>query len=117
MDETANEYTVIIQSRAERDIEEAFDYIYDKAPDAALKWYLGLKSNVESLANMPNRCPVAPESNKLGCELRQLIHGKRIGRYRIVFRIIESNRVVDIVTVRHGARKPMEIEDINGDWK
>lgn len=104
-------YKVVVQGRAERDIAEAFDYIFREAPSAALPWYTGLKSAILSLSEMPARCGMAPESEKLGFELRQLIFGKRTGRYRIVFRILKEIEHVHVLAVRHGARGPLELED------
>jgi plasmid stabilization system protein ParE len=105
-------YKVIIQERAERDIWDAFNYIYERAPDAAVPWYRRLKSDIQGLTDMPTRCVAIPDSEKLSMDLRQLIFGKRSGRYRIVFRIIEGQREVHVLTVRHGARKPLEPQDI-----
>ena len=61
---------------------------------------------------MPARFAIAPESEKLGIELRQLHYGKRTGNYRIVYRIIEPVLEVHVLTVRHGARRPFKLEDI-----
>ena len=105
-------FKVIIQERAERDIAEAFAYIDGQAPEAATRWYRQLKSEIQTLAEMPARCALAPESQKLGFEIRQLLFGKRSGIYRVIFRIDEEKIEVHVLTVRHGARKPFEISDI-----
>jgi len=43
MDKGSDEYAVIIQHRAECDIVEAFSYIFEHAPEAALRWYYGTR--------------------------------------------------------------------------
>jgi len=53
-----------------------------------------------------------PEADRMGIELRQLIVGKRSGRHRVIFRVIEDRQEVQIVAIRPGARKPLEPEDI-----
>lgn len=60
---------------------------------------------VDSLAEMPRRCGLAPEAGELGFELRQLLYGRKRGRYRILF-IIER-RTVKILHIHHSARQPL----------
>jgi plasmid stabilization system protein ParE len=110
-------YRLIIQSRAEQDILEAFNYIGDRSPESALRWYSRLKAAIESLQEMPTRCSIASESVKLGIELRQLVTGKHTGVYRIIFLIHETEQTVDIITIRHGSRKELSIEDIDENDK
>lgn len=105
-------YKVIILTEAETEIATAFSYLSERAPDAAAKWYRQVIAAMKSLAEMPTRCPLAPESEILGMELRQLLHGKRRSIYRIVFRILEESREVHVLTVRHGARKPLTDEEM-----
>ena len=105
-------YKTIVMPQAQADITEAYRYIAERAPDAAARWVKLIRVAVESLSEMPARCARAPESPKLGVELRQLLYGKRPGVYRIIFRIVETSREVHILTVRHGARKPLTDEEI-----
>ena len=106
-------FRVVLQPRAERDIEEAFSYIYDQAPPAAFRWYARVRAQIESLSEMPMRCAIAPEAELLQFELRQLTFGKRTGRYRIVFRLIEESNQVDVLAVRHGSRGPILAHEID----
>ena len=106
-------YRVIVQERAERDITEAYAYIEGAAPDAALRWYGRIKVCIQSLSEFPRRCAKAPEAEKLGIDIRQLLFGKRSGIYRVIFRIDEHAGEVHVLSVRHGARKPIEPADID----
>src|SRR5262249_34745237 len=55
-----------------------------------------------ALAKMPTRCPVSrADSQALGCEVRQLLYGKRRGVYRILFSIVGDT--VWVLRIRHGA--------------
>lgn len=106
-------YRVIVQRRAERDITSIYEYIVDRgAPQGAKNWYLGVKRSIESLAAMPTRGHVVPESAILGYEMREILYGKRSGVYRIVFRIDELHEEVHVLTVRHGARSELKPEDL-----
>jgi len=91
---------------------QAYRYIEERAPDAAVRWYQQVKAAIQSLSRLPSRCPLAPEGEKLGCELRQLHYGKRPRAYRIVFHIVEAVGEVDILTVRHAARQPLTDDDL-----
>jgi len=106
------EYSVVLERKAEIDINEAFVGIAELAPDAGIRWFRQVADAMQSLSNMPKRCVVAPETDKLGFELRQLVFGKHSGRYRIVFRVFDDLAEVRIVAVRHGARKPLEPAEI-----
>jgi plasmid stabilization system protein ParE len=105
-------YRILIQRRAERDIEEAFLYIEERQPAEANRWYKRLRTRIESLSAKPLRCGSAPEALLLGVEIRQLVIGKRSGKYRVIFAVDEGSQTVDVLTVRHGARKPLHRDDI-----
>src|SRR5580704_6009167 len=97
-------YSIIVQRRASLDLDEAFIFLHEMAPEAAVRWYSRMKGEIRTLADMPGRCALAPEAASLGLELRQLVVGKRTGRYRVIFRIVEERREVQVLAVRHGAR-------------
>lgn len=105
-------YKIRLATRAKTDLETAFTYIEERAPEAAARWYRLVMAEIASLSEMPARCPMAPEAAKLGIELRHLLYGQRPGIYRIVFRIVEEVGEVHVLAVRHGARKPLTEEDI-----
>lgn len=109
-------YKVLLTPRAARDADEAAAYIKGFAPEAAARWFAGLKAAVLSLSEFPERCALAPEAELFGMELRQLLYGKRSGIYRILFRVeTEPEPVVRIIAIRHGARLPLEAQDFGED--
>lgn len=105
-------YQVEISSRALADIEQAFLFIRKEAPTRADAWLEGMIAAIYSLEEMPNRCAKAPESHELGVEIRQLLYGKRPGVYRVLFML--AGDVARVLHVRHGARKSLEADDIEG---
>jgi plasmid stabilization system protein ParE len=98
-------FTVFVQPRAERDMESAYEWLLQNAPEFADRWFNGLFESFKVLEVFPSRFPLAPE-NRFGVfdsEVRQLIYGQGFWKYRILF-IVTGNKV-HIVHVRHGARR------------
>lgn len=107
-------YKVIVQPRAEVDIAEAYAFIVERgAPEAASRWYRNIKAQIQNLADYASQGGLAPEAEKLGFEIRQVHYGKRTGIYRIIFRLVEESNEVHVLAVRHGARKEIEIADLD----
>jgi plasmid stabilization system protein ParE len=103
-------YRVHLTENAELDAEEAYNWISERAPQAAVKWFNGLFQVIDSLETFPKRCGVAPESAKTPEETRQFLYGRRPHLYRLLF-IIRSDDVY-VLHVRHGARREMKPEEI-----
>ena len=74
-----------------------------RVPAHAVRWFNGLEAAILRLASQPERCPVAPESDEFGRNIRQLLYGRRSGRYRVLFEI--RGNTVHILHVRHGKRR------------
>ena len=95
-------YQVIILPAAERDIGEAYEWLAEQDNEAAIRWYNRLLEVIFSLDTFPERCPLAPESEFLNSEIREIFHGRRQYKYRILFTVSENE--VHVLHVRHGAR-------------
>ena len=67
------------------DLSDSFEWgVQFWGGEAARKWYNEIDLSIERrLSSMPESCPLAPESDDLDIEIRQLI----LGRYRILFTI------------------------------
>jgi plasmid stabilization system protein ParE len=79
-------FRVVIQPGAERDIWVAAQWIEDQSKSSAkaLRWVRGIRAKVKTLKANPKRCPVDPDSDAYGEEVRLLLYGKRNGRYRVL---------------------------------
>jgi toxin ParE1/3/4 len=101
-------YVVRIATRAERDLVSLYEEI--NAPDsaAARRWYRGLKQAILSLAEKPSRSPVTPENKKL----RHLLYGAKPHIYRVIYRVDTRRRQVDVLHIRHGARRKFRAADM-----
>jgi plasmid stabilization system protein ParE len=101
-------YLVNLTARAQRDLARLYGEIHAEHSDAALKWYRGLKKAILSLEEQPNRCPVTPESGKL----RHLLFGNRPHIYRVIYRVLEKQKQVEVLHIRHGARRSFKRSDV-----
>ena len=63
---------------------------------------------MRSLRRNPNRCPVTPENERF----RNLLYGAKPHIYRVIYRVMEKEREVDILHIRHGARQEFNAEDL-----
>jgi len=95
-------YQVIILPAAERDIGEAYEWLEERDADAAIRWYNQLLDVIFSLDIFPERAPLAPENKFLKTEIREIFHGRRRHKYRILFTVSENE--VHVLHIRHGAR-------------
>ncbi len=101
-------YLVNLTARAGRDLTELYGEIDAENSAAALKWYRGLKEAILSLDEQPELCPVTPESGKL----RHLLYGNKPHIYRAIYRVLEKRKQVEILHVRHGARRKFKEADV-----
>ena len=101
-------YLVSITSRAERDLAHLYGEINAEHSDAALKWYLGLKEAILSLEVRPNRCLVTRRRDKL----RHLLYGYNPHTYRVIYRVLENQKQVEVLHIRHGARRKLKTSDL-----
>lgn len=99
-------YRVRITPTALADAEELYLWIAQDSPARAVKWFNGLFDVIETLASLPRRCPMAPEAEIVGQEIRCLLYTKR---YRILFRVEDDT--VMIYHIRHTAQQWMTREE------
>jgi plasmid stabilization system protein ParE len=101
-------YLVNITSRAERDLAQLYQKINAEHSDAAVKWYRGLREDILSLEENPNRCAVIREKGKL----RHLLYGHKPHIYRVIYRVLEKQKHVEVLHIRHGARRKIKSSDL-----
>ncbi len=101
-------YLVSLTARAERDLALLYVQINAEDSEAALKWHRGFKKAILSLEEMPNRYPETPESDKF----RHLLYGNKPHIYRAIFRLLEKQKQVEVLHIRHGARRRFKRADV-----
>ena len=94
-------YRVHFTESAAADAQAVYDWIAQRAPRAAVKWFNGLLDVVASLGTFPTRCGIAPESTKAGEQIRHMLYGRKPHVYRILFTI--RVRDVYVLHIRLGA--------------
>jgi len=106
-------YRVVFQPRAIANLDEQYQYIAKDNPAAAAQWFNRFVDALEGLSKFPERCPVAPESELVGREIRQFLFGKRSGARRACFAI--DGDTVRILCIRHSAQQEASLEDLLGE--
>jgi toxin ParE1/3/4 len=101
-------YVVNITTRAERDLDHVYGQIAAEHSDAALKWYRGLKEAILSLEEHPNRCPVTRRKD----QLRHLLYGHKPHVHRVIYRVVEKQKLVEVLHIRHAARRNFKASDV-----
>ena len=92
---------------AEQDADAILDWLLSQyAGDAGVRWFLALQDAIASLAEFPERCPLAPESAAFSFEVRHLLYGNTPHVYRILFTI--DDKTVYVLHIRHGRRQPLK---------
>jgi plasmid stabilization system protein ParE len=103
-------HSIHIFPRAMADVRAAVAWRSRQSPSHAARWHAGLLAAIRSLANGPDRCPLADEAADLGRELRELLYGRRRNVYRILFTI--DGQTVNILRVRHAAQNRLAPGDV-----
>jgi plasmid stabilization system protein ParE len=99
-------HKVQLSQRARRDIEDAYRYIRRDSPERARNWRERLQADIQSLRHFPERHVVLFGEAAAGYEVRQRLFGV----YCVLY-TIRSDRV-DVLTVRHSARRPIEPDEL-----
>ena len=96
-------YRVVLADAAKADANQIYDWVVEKAPLAGPEWFEELIDCLYSLAELPNRCPLAREAAEAARVIRCLHFGKRQHVYRILYEVDTSCETVWILHIRHGA--------------
>ena len=92
---------------AHADLDEYADRIREESAKAARSWLTGAWKKIFPLSENPRRFAIIDEAEVIGAEVRDVVHFS----HRIIYRVKESERVVEILRVYHGARRPLASED------
>lgn len=92
--------------RAKYDLDTLLGKLLDAgAGETGIQWLTELESAIDSLAEMPQRCALAPENDTFPFEVRHLLYGRHPNTYRVLFTI--SGDIVLILHIRHGRQEPL----------
>ncbi|YAF98647.1 MAG: type II toxin-antitoxin system RelE/ParE family toxin [Nodularia sp. CChRGM 3473] len=101
-------YRIEISSVAEAEADGTFLRLSQvTSPAEASQWYSGLLQAIESLSQMPKRCPLARENEYFSQEIRQLLYGRGRNSYRVLFTVLEGQNTstVRILHIRYASQQ------------
>ena len=102
-------YTIRLLPRAEFDAQQIYDWIKERSPDGARHWWLAFEEACNRLEQHPLSHALAPEAERFGGDVRQILLGTRQGNcYRALY-VVAGNEV-RILRLR-GPGQPDLIED------
>jgi plasmid stabilization system protein ParE len=97
---------VVLTRLFETRLEEVTVYVQERNPQAARRVFLAILKSARSLVDQPRRGRCVPE---LGADdIRELIVMKS---FRVIYRVIDSDDVVQVLTVRH-ARRLLDLNEL-----
>jgi plasmid stabilization system protein ParE len=100
---------VVVTQRAAAQLNATADWIAERAPATAEKWFAEFAAKLKTLDSSPERCPRARESRQMPFELRELLIGRR-RQWRVLFTIRED--IVLVMAIRHAAQNDVTLEDL-----
>ena len=97
---------VRITFETKRHIAAISDYIAQDSPENARRWRTAIRQRLRSLQHVAERHEIMFPASAVGRDVRHTFFGV----YRVLY-TIEDDTVV-IITVRHGARRPLTPEEV-----
>jgi len=104
-------HRIVVQPVAAEDLRQLFLWIAERPPEGADRWYRQWLKAVESLQRNPLVYGLAPESDYVDVDIRQVLFRTRQGRtYRALFSI--EGDVVRILHVRGPGQAPVSRDEL-----
>ena len=95
-------YRIIILPEASSDLVHIFEYIVQDSPQNASSMTQRIFDTIDSLEYFPHRFKIHRSRKSPD----RVIRSVAVLPFVIYYRIIASESVVEVLTVRHGARRP-----------
>ena len=96
-------YRVILSPQTSADLADIHGHIAADSPQSAASVIAGLTDAVDSLQHLPKRHPVYPIRGRPAAEV---VRRMPVPPYLIYYRVDDARRVVEVITIRHGKRRP-----------
>ena len=104
-------YTVRTLSRAKFDAQQIYDWIKERSPEGALRWWTAFRDACHSLKQSPERQSMAIEAEQTGRDLRQLLFKTRRGSYyRLLYIIVGAE--VHVLRVRGPGQPDLTTDEL-----
>jgi plasmid stabilization system protein ParE len=106
--------TLRILRRAVGDIDDIYDWLRNRSPTGALTWYEALNQRLVEHISGDFLGASAPESTKLGVDLRHAFFKTPRGRiYRVLFLIVTDE--IRVLRIRGPGQRPVTKRDVSTD--
>jgi plasmid stabilization system protein ParE len=103
-----------ILRRAVGDIDDIYDWLRKRSPTGAVTWYEALTRRLVELTAGDFLGASAPESTKLGVDLRHAFFKTPRGRtYRVLFLIVADE--IRVLRIRGPGQRPVTKRDVSTD--
>jgi toxin ParE1/3/4 len=94
---------VELSKKAQANLRAIAKFVQVESSGPARKWFLGLRAEILSLSEFPNRGEILQGKPAY----RQILYGNKPHVYSVVYAVRPKLKVVFIAEVRHGARRPI----------
>jgi toxin ParE1/3/4 len=94
-------FQVRIRARAMKEIGEIDKYVRQRSPSGADNLLDNLVEAIESLDQFPTRYAVIGADGRIAG-----VRSMPVGNYLVYYEVDDVRRAVDVLVVRHGARRP-----------
>jgi hypothetical protein len=92
-------------------VDSILNWLVQRSVRGAISWYVAFRQAVEKISSSPESLAEAPESQRLGRQLRQALFKTRRGRvYRIIFEV--SDTEIILLRVRGPGQSPLRRRDL-----
>jgi len=97
-----SEWTVVLSARAEKDLEQIYDYIAAALlePGTASAQVSRIKNSIKSLSSLPERCAQIRYEPWRSLRLRYV----QIDNYLAVYQVDKGSKTVSVITVVYARR-------------
>ena len=99
-----DKYRILLKKRVAADLEHIFNTIAKDSPDNASTFVQKLLTAIDTLEIFPHRKIIEGQDPNESTAVRSL----PVKPYLVFFRVMDSQRIVRILRVRHAARRPLK---------
>jgi plasmid stabilization system protein ParE len=100
---------VLVTRRAAAQLNRTADWIAERAPETAERWFAKFVSEIQSLSRSCSSRPLARENCRMPFELREMLFGNR-RQWRVLFTIRGDD--VLVMAIRHASQQDATLDDL-----
>jgi hypothetical protein len=98
-------YEVVLTDVADAEKEAVLEYLAQRSADAQGRWFQDLSRALNDIAWSPRLGAVAPDTDAYDIGVRQVSFGKGRNRYRVLYHIVDEDRLAVVLHIRQTAQR------------